>query len=72
MVLLQPLTRLVEDPGLNVAHQHNVKHGIVRYEDIGRMILHIPPGPHFTTIHGGEEACSRGPCDKLRLEGDFL
>jgi hypothetical protein len=72
MILLQPFTRLVENSGLNAAHQHNVKHGIVGYKDIGRMILHIPPGPHLTTVHCREEARSRGTCDKLRVESNFL
>jgi len=49
-ILAQPVARLAENHVFDVAHEHDVQHRVVGDEDVGRGILHVPPGPHLAAI----------------------
>ena len=49
-VARQPVARLVEDRALKAAHQHDIQHAVVRDQDIRRVLVHVPPGPHFGAL----------------------
>jgi hypothetical protein len=41
-VARQPSSGCVEDGRLNATHKHNIEHAVVRDEDVGRLVLHVP------------------------------
>ena len=41
-VARQPSSRYVEDGRLDAAHKHNIEHAVIRDEDVGRLVLHVP------------------------------
>jgi hypothetical protein len=71
-ILTKPVPCLLKDSCFDAAHQHYVEHRVVRYENVGGMVLHVPPRPHLAAVNGREEAgCSRSG-NKLCVEGDAL
>jgi hypothetical protein len=46
----QPLFGLFEDCSLHTSHEHYVEHRVIGDEDVRRMILHVPSGPHLAAI----------------------
>ena len=52
----KPRSRLFEDVRFDATHEHDVQHRVVGDQDVGRRVLHIPPGPHLRSIHLREEA----------------
>ena len=42
-ILTKPVPCLPKDPCFDAAHQHYVEHRVVRYENVGGMVLHVPP-----------------------------
>src|ERR1039458_2322053 len=56
----QPLPGQVENRYLHASHQHDVQHGIVRNENVRRIVLHIPSRPHLSAVDAWEKArCGR-------------
>jgi hypothetical protein len=47
LVGCKPVTGRAEDGRLDASHQHDIQHAVICDEDIRRLILHVPPGPHF-------------------------
>jgi hypothetical protein len=47
------------------AHQHNVEHGVVGDEDVGRVFLHVPPAAHLSAIESGQVEASIVVLDRL-------
>ncbi|WP_231936962.1 hypothetical protein [Caballeronia udeis] len=46
----EPTSGSIEYRRLDCPHQHDIKHAVVCDEDIGRLVLHVPPRPHFSAI----------------------
>jgi hypothetical protein len=66
-IRLQPLPRSIEDGGFHAPHKHYVEHGIVRDENIWRVVLHVPAGPHFTSAETWKEPSCRPAGYKLSI-----
>jgi hypothetical protein len=47
---LQPLLCLLNHTSLASSHEHDAEHGKIRDEDVRWVVLHVPPGPHFSPI----------------------
>ena len=54
--IFKPAPRSGEYLVFDIAHQHDVQHAVVRDQDVGRSILHIPPAPHLAAVEAGKEA----------------
>ena len=52
----QPRACLLEEVGLQLAHQHHVEHGYVGDEDVRRRLEHVPAGEHLAAPGIGELA----------------
>ena len=46
----QPSAGGIKDAVLDAPHQHDVQHAVVRDEDVGRRVLHVPAGPHLGAV----------------------
>jgi len=64
---LEPLARLIENCRFDSTHEHDVEHRVVRDEDVGGGVLHVPPGPHLRTVHALEETLGGASCNRLRV-----
>jgi hypothetical protein len=54
-VLLKPLPSTLENIVLNAPHEHDVQHAVVRDQNVGGFIMHVPPRPHFRALRVLEE-----------------
>jgi hypothetical protein len=41
-VARQPSSRCIKDRHLDPTHKHNIEHAVVRDENVGRLVLHVP------------------------------
>jgi hypothetical protein len=46
-ILLKSFPSPIENGLLDSAHEHDVEHAVVRDENIRRVVLHVPAGPHL-------------------------
>src|SRR5690349_9879402 len=54
-VFRKPLSGLLEEWGILIAHEHDAEHAEVCYQDVRGSILHIPTTTHFAAVNSGEE-----------------
>ena len=59
-LMLEPLPRLFKYGAVFLAHHHDAQHRVVRDQDVGRSILHVPPGPHLRPVEARKEVKDGG------------
>jgi hypothetical protein len=54
-IFFQPFAGLFENRRVSFPHEHDAQHAVVRDEDVGRSVLHIPATAHLTAIQPREK-----------------